>query len=136
PVNVTFAFACAALTGIIFGAVPAWLAARTDVNDVLTQHPRSSTSGGVTTRLRHALIVAEIAFALITLVGAASFIRGLQLVTGVDPGWRAEDVISARISLITPSYTQAGTRLGFWDALLGRVGELPAMRSVATARAS
>jgi len=136
PVSLAFAFGCAALTGIIFGAVPAWLAARTDVNDVLMQHPRSSSAGGVANRFRYALIVAEIAFALVTLVGAASFIRGLQLMTGVDPGWRADGVMAARISLISPAYLQPRSRLEFWNALLDRATELPGMASVAIASSS
>lgn len=136
PMSLAFAFGCAALTGIIFGAVPAWLAARTDVNEVLMQHPRSSTSGGATNRFRNGLIVAEIAFALITLVGAASFIRGLQLVTGIDPGWRAEGVISARISLISATYLQPRPRVEFWERLLERASALPGISKAAISGSS
>jgi predicted permease len=133
--GLAFAFGCAVVTGIVFGAVPAWLAARTDINGVLQQHPRSSTAGAPG-RFRHALIVAEIAFALITLAGAASFIRGLQLVSGLDIGWRADDIAMARISLISAGYAEPATRLGFFERLHDRAATLPGVERVAIASSS
>ena len=47
PVTLAFAFGCAVLTGVIFGAVPAWLASRADINDVLKQNPQSMTARAV-----------------------------------------------------------------------------------------
>ena len=106
PATLAFAFVCAVLTGLIFGAVPAWLASRADINDVLKQNPQSMTAGRGPQRFRQGLIVAEIAFALIILAGAVSLVRGLQRITGVDPGWRADGVLAARLNLVGPNYAE------------------------------
>jgi len=133
PVTLVFAFACAAVTGLIFGAVPAWLASRADINDVLKQNPQSMTAGRGPQRFRQGLIVAEIAFALIILAGAVSLVRGLQRITAVDPGWRAEGVLTARLGLAGPNYTQLDARRAFVDTLHDRVGELSGLSSFAIA---
>jgi putative ABC transport system permease protein len=126
-----FAFSCALLTGVIFGVVPAWLAARTDINDVLKQGTRSSISGRIPHRFRYALIVAEIAFALVTLAGSVSLIRGLQRVTGIDPGWRADGVMTARLNLPISRYREAPARIEFVRALETRARSLPGVTAVA-----
>ncbi len=136
PVTLAFAFAVAVVTGLIFGAVPAWLASRADINDVLKQNPQSMTAGRGPQRFRQGLIVAEIAFALIILVGAVSLVRGLQRITAVDPGWRADGVLVARINLVGPNYTQPEARRAFFETLHDRVAEIPGMASVAIASSS
>ena len=133
PVTLIVALACAVLTGVIFGAVPAWLASRADINDVLKQNPQSMTAGRGPQRFRHGLIVAEIAFALILLAGAVSLVRGLQRITAVDPGWRPDGLLTARVSLDGPNYARIETRRAFHEALRDRVAELPGMRIVALA---
>ena len=131
PATLIFALACAITTGLIFGAVPAWLASRADVNDVLKQNPQSMTAGRGPQRFRQGLIVAEIAFALIILVGAVSLLRGLQRLTGVDPGWRADGVLAARLNLVGPNYTQPDARRVFFETLRDRAAEIPGATSVA-----
>src|SRR5215510_7232075 len=83
-----FALLCSALTGLIFGTVPAWLASRADVNQALSENVRGSSAGRSHQSLRSALIVGEVAFALILLTGAGLFLRGLQRFINLDPGWR------------------------------------------------
>jgi predicted permease len=136
PVTLVFAFACAVVTGVIFGAVPAWLASRADINDVLKQNPQSMTAGRGPQRFRHGLIVAEIAFALIILAGAVSLVRGLQRITAVDPGWRPDGVLAARLSIVGPDYVSPEARRAFFETLRDRVAELPGMGSVALASSS
>jgi len=131
PVGLAFAFGCAVLTGLIFGVVPAWLAARADINDVLKQNPKSMTAGHAPQRFRQALIVAEIAFALVALSGATSFIRGLQRITDVDPGWHADRVLAARLNLIGPQYAQAAARRAFFDTVRERAAALPGITAAA-----
>ena len=136
PVTLAFAFACAVATGLIFGAVPAWLASRVDINDVLKQNPQSMTGGRGHHRLRQGLIVAEIAFALIILAGSVSLVRGLQRLTGVDPGWRPDGVLAARLSMDGPKYAQPQPRRIFVETLRDRVAELPGVTRVAIASSS
>src|SRR4029079_18917559 len=120
PVSLAFAFGCALITGLIFGVVPAWVASRADVNDVLKQNPKSMTSGRSPQRFRQARIVAEIAFALVALSGATSFIRGLQRITGVYPAWGSDGVLAARLNLIGPQYTQPAARRTFFETVRDR----------------
>ena len=136
PATLAFAFACAVLTGLIFGAVPAWLASRADVNDVLKQNPQSMTAGPGPHRFRQGLIVAEIAFALIILAGAVSLVRGLQRITAVDPGWRVDGVLAARLNLVGPNYTDPVARRVFFQTLRDRVAEIPGIANAAVASTS
>jgi predicted permease len=124
------------VTGLIFGIVPAWLASRADVNDVLKQNPQSMTSGHAPQRFRQALIVAEIAFALVALSGATSFIRGLQRITDVDPGWRADGVLAARLNLVGPQYAQPPARRVFFETLRDRAAEIPGITVAAVSSSS
>jgi putative ABC transport system permease protein len=133
PITLAFAFACAIVTGLVFGAIPAWLASCVDINDVLKQNPQSMTAGRGHQRLRQGLIVAEIAFALIILAGAASMVRGLQRITAIDPGWRPDGVLAARLSMDGPRYSQPQPRRIFVETLRDRVAELPGIASVAIA---
>jgi hypothetical protein len=81
-----FALLASVITGLIFGAVPAWLSSRVDVNQALRENARGSTTGRGHNRLRHVLIVGEVAFALVLLAGAGLFLRGLQRFARQDPG--------------------------------------------------
>ena len=136
PSTLTFALACAVVTGLIFGVVPAWLASRADVNDVLKQNPQSMTAGPRHHRFRQGLIVAEIAFALIILAGAVSLVRGLQRITAVDPGWRVDGVLAARLNLVGPNYTDPVVRRSFFQTLRDRVAEIPNISSAAISSSS
>jgi predicted permease len=124
------------LTGLIFGAVPAWLASRADINDVLKQNPQSMTAGRGPQRFRQGLIVAEIAFALIILAGAVSLVRGLQRITAVDPGWRVDGVLAARLNLVGPNYIDVVARRTFFQTLRDRVAEIPGVTNATVSSSS
>jgi predicted permease len=138
PATLAFAFGCALITGVIFGAVPAWLASRADINDVLKQNPQSMTAGRGPQRFRQGLIVAEIAFALIMLAGAVSLVRGLQRITAVDPGWRVDGVLAARLNLppVGPNYTTPEARRVFFQTLRDRAAEIPGVTHAAVSSSS
>jgi predicted permease len=113
------------LTGIAFGVLPAWLSARVPVGDAMTQGARGATSGRATHRVRHALIVTEVALALVLLSGAGFFIRGLQRYTQRDPGWRPEGLLTAYVSLKGPTYATAAARETYFRQLQERLAGLP-----------
>jgi predicted permease len=125
-----FALLISVLTGLIFGTVPAWLASRADVNRVLKESPRGST-GSSHHRLRHTLIVGEVAFALVLLVGAGLFLRGLQRFANLDPGWRVDGLLTAQLGLRGAKYTNAPQRLAFFEQLEERLRSLPGVQQVA-----
>src|SRR5215211_3222456 len=72
-----FALLCSLVTGVLFGTVPAWFASRADVNLALRENSRGSTAGRSQHRLRHTLIVGEVAFAMVLLAAAGLFLRAL-----------------------------------------------------------
>jgi predicted permease len=94
-----FAFAASAATGALFGTIPAWLASRANVNDALKQGGRGASSDRSRHRLRHSLIVAELALALTLLTGAGYFVRGIQRIIHRELGWRTDNVLVGSFEL-------------------------------------
>ena len=127
-----FSFTVATLTGIAFGLLPALLSSRTDVNTALKRGARGATAGGHP-RLRHSLIVAEVALALVLLSGAGFFIRGLDRFLARDQGWRTDSLLTARLALSSAKYSGAAT-VAFYDRLQARLSALPGVQHVALAR--
>jgi putative ABC transport system permease protein len=125
-----FTLLCSVLTGLLFGAVPALLASRADVNASLSDRPRGSTSSSHAT-FRHALIVSEVAFALVLLTGAGLFLRGLQRFAQRDPGWRVDGLVTAQLGFRGPNYATPEQRIAFFQAFEGRVRALPGVVDVA-----
>jgi hypothetical protein len=103
--------------------VPVRLASRSDINDVLKQTTQS-THRPNTTAFATGADRRRIAFAPVTLAGSVSPIRGCSG-RPIDPGWRAEGLISARVTLLGPRYTSPRARLEFYNALQARVRALP-----------
>jgi len=124
-----FALASAFFAGLLSGAVPAWLAARADVITGLKAQARGSTGDRSRHRIRHALIVAEFAFALVLLAGAGFFLRGLQRLAARDPGWRTAGLITGTITLPdtlpTDRYVNEDVRRTFYDRLVQHLATLP-----------
>jgi predicted permease len=126
-----FALLCAVLTGLLFGTIPAWLASRADVNQALRENARGSTAGRSQHRLRHALIVGEVAFALVLLAGAGLFLRGLQRAMNSDPGWQVDGLLTAQMSLRGEKYKERAPRTLFLSQLEDRLSNLPGVQQVA-----
>jgi predicted permease len=126
-----FTFIVSVVTGIAFGLLPAWLAARADVNDALKQGGRGATSGRSQHRIRHALIVAEVALALTLLAGAGFFVRGLQRFSQSDPAWRPDGLLTATIGLRGQNASTTAARDVFLRQLHERLAALPGVDRVA-----
>jgi predicted permease len=94
-----FTFGISALTGAVFGSFPAWLASRADANATLKQGGRGASVDRSRHRLRHGLIVGELALALILLTGAGYFIQGIQQISHRELGWRPENVLVGYVEL-------------------------------------
>jgi putative ABC transport system permease protein len=125
-----FTLLCAVLTGLLFGAVPAWTASRADVNKMLSDRPRGSTSSSHL-MFRHALIVSEVAFALVLLTGGGLFLRGLQRFGERDPGWRVDGLLTAQLAFRGPNYSTPAQRIAFFHVFETRVLALPGVADVA-----
>ena len=126
-----FTLLCALVTGLLFGTVPAWLASRADVNQALRENSRGSTAGRSQHRLRHTLIVGEVAFAMVLLAAAGMFLRGLQRFMNTDPGWRVDGLVTAQMSLRGDKYKDDKQRVVFLTELENRLKSLPGVEHAA-----
>lgn len=126
-----FAFVASFVAVALAGAVPAWFASRADLNTVMKQNARGATGDRSRHRLRHALIVAEIAFALLLLAGAGFFARGLQRLVNDDVGWQPEGLLIGTLTLPEGAYPDEPKRALFQERLLERVERLPGVQAAA-----
>jgi len=126
-----YTLALALLVSLIFGLAPALQSTRDDFNGSLKEGGRSGAAGGRGRRLRNGLVVAEIAMALILLVSAGLMINSLLRLLRVDPGFRADDLLTMQISLPQDKYPddRPDLTLGFYRRLLDRVASLPGVES-------
>jgi predicted permease len=93
------AMSAALITGIVFGIVPALQSARPDLTGALKEGGRSATAGGRAQRLRSILVIAEVALAVVLLVGAGLFAGSFIKLMRVDPGFDYHNVIALSIGL-------------------------------------
>lgn len=126
-----FALLCSLLTGVLFGTLPAWFASRADINQALRDNSRGSTTGRSQHRLRHTLIVGEVAFAMILLAAAGLFLRGLQRFINSDPGWRVDGLVTAQMTLRGERFAKDEQRVAFLSELENRLKTLPGAQQVA-----
>jgi putative ABC transport system permease protein len=114
--------------GVLFGIVPALLAARTDVNAILnqTRGAQSATSSG---RTRRVLVVAEVALACVLLVGAAFMMKSLLAVLNVDPGFRPDHLLTMKFSMPASRYANDTQIAAFCRQAFEKVSALPGVKS-------
>jgi putative ABC transport system permease protein len=129
-----FALGTALLAGILFGLAPALASIRTDQNADLRSGGRGS-AGNLHRSLRAALVAGQVALAMLVLVGAALLTRSLSRLTGVDPGFRVDHLLTARVGL-PESYKTPDQIVGFYRQLFARLAALPGVRGVAGSDAS
>jgi putative ABC transport system permease protein len=128
-----FAVALAVVCSIAFGLVPAWRASRTDINSTLKEGIRGSGSRGAKDMVRSMLIAAEVALALVLLVGAGLLIRSAIATARVSPGFDPHGVYSARFSLPQAKYPDPGVLLQAVEAVQDGLGNVPGVRRAAVA---
>src|SRR5271157_556165 len=116
-------------TGMIFGLVPVFTAAKTDPNESLKEGGSRLASGRGGQLLRGGLTIAELALALVLLTGSGLLIRSFVRLTTIDPGFDAHHVLTARIGLPEDQYLKPEQQRAFFQNLVERLRALPGVSS-------
>jgi predicted permease len=123
-----FAFVVALATGVLFGLAPAVQASRSNLNRVLGEGGRGSSAAPGGTRLRGALVASQLAIAFVLLIGAGLVLRSFDRLRQVDPGFRADHVLTFLLDV--PSHRHPGAqRSVFVRELLQSTRALPGVKS-------
>ena len=123
-----FALALSILTGFVVGILPASSAARSQAQDTLRDGTRA-TASPARRRVGSALIVAEIALAMVLTVSGGLLLRSFVSVLQVDPGFRAENLLTFQTA-VPPRYGDAAARLAYFEELEARLRALPGVIDV------
>jgi putative ABC transport system permease protein len=112
-------------TGILFGIVPALRVSRVSLSDSIKQAGGRSALGAHGSRTRNALVVCEVALAMVLLTGAGLMIESFTKLRGLNPGFDTERVLVLHTPLPDPKYPKLAQRTAFYDQVLERVNRLP-----------
>jgi putative ABC transport system permease protein len=124
-----FTLLCALLTGLGFGALPAWSASRGDAAAALKEAGTRGSAGKRTTFLRASLVVGEIALAVMLLSTAGLLVRSFERLQEQNPGFNPGGVLTAMLSLPAAKYDQPEKLTAFADTTLARLRALPGVTS-------
>jgi predicted permease len=124
------AAAIAVVTGVFFSAVPFIRAGKSELTPTLRDGSRGSTSGRERQRVRNAFVVAQVALALILLVGSGLLARSFQRMRSVDPGFKPNGVLTLRLSIPDATYHTPGAIARFYHQLTTRLATVPGVQAV------
>jgi len=126
-----FTLALSLLTGILFGLVPALASSRADLNSASKKSGNRSGTGLRNNRTRALLVTAEMALALVLLIGAALLIRTFIAIRHVNAGFDAHNVLTIRMSLTGPQFEKPGSAAQAIQEGLRRIRALPGVEAAA-----
>jgi putative ABC transport system permease protein len=129
PAVFVFGLALTTLIGLAFGSVPAVRASRSDPQEEL--HHASRRAAGGHQRTRAALVVAEVALALVLLVGSGLLFRSLQRLFAVDAGFDAAHLITMQVQMSGSRFADSGAAIRFLDQALVAVRRVPGVTAAA-----
>jgi len=121
------------VTGLIFGLAPATQASNFNLNDTLKEGGRDSGAGSRGNRIRNLLVISEVAISFLLLIGAGLLISSFLHLLKLDPGYRADHLLTMKIVLPETKYPDKERRAPFFRELIRRVQTLPGVQSVAVA---
>jgi putative ABC transport system permease protein len=115
----------AVVTGLFFSAMPFIRAGKAELTPTLRDGTRGSTSGRERQRVRNAFVVAQVALALVLLVGSGLLARSFQRMRAVDPGFNSANVLTLRLSVPGSTYRTVGDISRFYHELTTRLASVP-----------
>jgi putative ABC transport system permease protein len=129
-----FTFGISMVASLLFGLAPALTASRIDLNDALKLGSGRAVVGGGAGRLRNALVVAEIAFSVVLLIGAGLLMKSFVALSNVNMGFRPDHLLlmSAEVPASSLETAKAGTL--FYKSLMADIESIPGVTAVGASR--
>jgi putative ABC transport system permease protein len=124
-----FTLCIAVLSGVISGIAPSLLSSRANVAETLKEGGRSSAVSRTRHRLRGALVIAEVALALVLLIGAGLLVRNFQGLLNVNESYAPQTLLTMNFSLPEIQYAQPSARLNFNEQILQRLGSVSGVQA-------
>jgi putative ABC transport system permease protein len=133
PAVLLFTLGVSVIVGVLFGLAPALEAARKDLAGALKEGGRGTREASGRQGLRKALVISEIALAIVLLICSGLLLRSFGKLLEVKPGFDPTNVLTAQVSLPRTKYTDEAKLASFSNALLARVSSLPGVLHAAMA---
>ena len=127
-----FTILAAVATGILFGLAPALQAGRIDLQEALKDGARSI--GSCRGRLSRTLVVLETCLAVVLLIGAGLLVKSFVRLLSVNPGFRAERLLTFQVPIPSGRYSKDSARVVFYESLVARLRAFPGVRSAGGAQ--
>jgi predicted permease len=127
-----YALAVSTAAGLLFGLLPALRATSADLSGALRSGARGSVGAGGQ-RLRGALVVAEVALAVVLVAGAGLAAKSFLRLLDVDPGFQPRNVLAVKLSISSDQYPGDEGR-AYYEALLARIAAVPGVQVVGSAK--
>ncbi len=125
-----FTLVASVVTGIVFGLAPAWQMLRVDLNSALKEGGRGSVVETGQRRLSSLLVIAEMAMAMVLLIGAGLLLRSFARLLDVKPGFNTENVLTMQVGLPNAGYQEPQKRIAFMQQLEANLKAAPEVASV------
>ncbi len=124
-----FTFVVSLLTGIVFGLAPALQATRLDLNETMKDGARGGAASSGKARLRGALVVTEVALAMLLLICASLLLQTFRQLQRVNLGFDSQNVLTAQLAFSETAYAKPEQKIAFTERALERVRALPGVVS-------
>jgi putative ABC transport system permease protein len=128
-----FTLGIAVASGIISGIAPSWFHSQTNISETLKESGRGASTGPSRHRMRSALVIVEMALALVLLVGAGLLVKGFRALLNVHENYHPETALTLTLSLPDTQYEKKAGRAAFYDQMLQRLAAIPHVQSAALA---
>ena len=116
-------------TGVLFGLAPAFAFARYNLHDVLKEGGKTSSAGSAGLPVRRWLVAAELAVAVVLLVGAGLLIKSFWRMNEHPASFNPENILALKVSLAGPQYTALAPQLTYFDRVLSRLAATPGVQA-------
>ena len=124
-----FTLVVSVVTALVFGLIPALSASKQDLNQTLKEGGQKASGGLRGYRLRKIFVVSEVALALVLLVGAGLMIKSFLVLSHVDPGFQAQNMLTMQMSIPRRKYPDVQQAGAFYQSLMEKLEAVPGVQS-------